>query len=63
MTKLNIKEAVGRTSLWKRCQGDVDYSRNMYGNLVTLSFFPLYQYLLGITRGALAPPQNTKKNN
>ena len=45
MTKLNIKEAVGRTSLKKKCHGDVDYSRNMKENLIDLSFFALNQCL------------------
>ena len=51
MTNLNIKEAVGRTSLWKKFHGDVDYARNIYKNFATLSFFALNQCLLGITRG------------
>ena len=41
MTKLDIKEAVGRTSLWKTFHGYVDYSRDMYEKLVALSVFAL----------------------
>ena len=58
MTKLNIKKAVGRTSLLKKCHGDID-SRNMNENLIALSFVALNKCLFGITRGALAP-QNKK---
>ena len=52
MTKLNIKEAVGRTSLQKRCHGDVVYCRSMNENLIALSIVALNQCLFGITREA-----------
>ena len=45
----------------EKCHGDVDYSRNMYKNLVTLSYFALNQCLFGITRGALAKNKIRKK--
>ena len=41
MTKFNIKEVVGKTSFWKKCYGDADYSRNMNEYLIALSFVAL----------------------
>ena len=49
--KVEHKGSCWKTSLQKKCYGDVDYSRNMNENLITLSFFALSQSLFGIARG------------
>ena len=50
MTKLNIKEAVERTSLWKSVMVILSIL-GICTNLVTLSFFVVNQCLFAITRG------------
>ena len=55
MTKLNIKEAVRRTSLLKKCHGDVDFSRNMNKNLVALSFLASESVLVWNNYGGSSP--------
>ena len=60
MTKLSIKEAVGRVSLWKKCHGDVDYSGNIQRESHSLVIFALNQCLFGITRKGARAPQHKK---
>ena len=43
MTKLNLKEAIGRISLKTNCHDDFDYSSNMNKSLIALSLFALNQ--------------------